>query len=207
MKNANVLVFLLLIAFFASCTKNDESTIILLGPETYVESIVEAIPDTLRKVFEEQFGEIPQGYVPPNVEGRFVVAPKQRCYSNVPNWPLGVLEPNMSLSLTNQHNSVVELNLAAATETFSDTVFIVGHENLFTVYYQENKEMDFNGNAVVLKRGIIIKGEMCDEGIRDFYFANIVMDVSGEGAEDLVKPGQFFIYKDGDNLARKEDGE
>lgn len=202
-----IYINVLLISFFVSCTKNDESTIVLLGSENYMESIVDAIPDTLRTVFEERFGEIPQGYVPPNVEGRFVVAPKQRCYSNVPNWPLGVLEPNMHLSLTNQHNSVVELNLAEATETCSDTVFVVGHDNLFTVYYQENKEMDVNGNAVVLKRGIIIKGEMCNEGIRGLYFANIVMDVSGEGVEGLVKPGQFFIYKDGDNLARKEDGE
>ncbi len=201
-----IYINVLLISFFVSCTKNDESTVVLLGSENYMESIVDAIPDTLRTVFEERFGEIPQGYVPPNVEGRFVVAPKQRCYSNDPNWPLGVLEPNVYLNLTNQHNSVVELNLAEATETFSDTVFIVGHENLFTVYYQENKKLDFNGNAVVLKRGIIIKGEMCNEGIRGLYFANIVMDVSGEGVEGLVKPGQFFIYKDGDNLARKEEG-
>lgn len=199
------MIFIFLFVCFPSCTKNDESTVILLGTESYVERIVDAIPDTLREVFRAQFGAIPEGYVPPKVEGRFVVAPKQRCSSNVAHWPLGVTEPNLYLSLTNQHNSVVELNLAEATETFSDTVFIVGHDQLFTIYYEENKTMTFDDSLVVLKRGIIIKGDMSPEGIRDLYFANIVMDVQGPAAQDLVKPGQYFIYKDGDGLARKED--
>lgn len=193
--------------FFQACTKNDGSTVVLLGTESYVDDILEAIPDTLRTIFEQQFGEIPQGYVPPKIEGCFVFGPKQRCYSNVAHWPLNVTEPNMNLHFSNQHNSVVELNLAEATETFTDTVFVVGHENLFTVYYQESKAMTVDNDAVVLKRGILIKGEMCDEGIRDLYFANIVMDVVGDVGTALVERGQFFIYKDGDGLARKEGAE
>ena len=193
------------VALLPACTKNDDSTVVLLGTESYVETIIEAIPDTLRTTFEQQFGEIPQGYVPPKIEGRFVFDPKQRCYSNVAYWPLNVVEPNMSLRFSNQHNSVVELNLAEATETFTDTVYVVGHENLFTVYYQESKPMTVDNDAVVLKRGILIKGEMCDEGIRNLYFANIVMDVEGNAETALVEPGQFFIYKDGDGMARKEE--
>ena len=194
--------------FSHACTKNDDSTIILLGTESYVEDILETIPDTLQDIFEQNFGEIPQGYVPPKVEGDFVIAPKQRCYSNVATWPLNVVEPNMYLCFSNQHNSVVELDLAEATETFTDTVFVVGHEDLFTVYYQESKAMTMGDDEVVLKRGIIIKGEICDEGIRNLYFANIVMDVEGHSETALVERGQFFIYKDGDGLARKEeDGE
>jgi hypothetical protein len=200
------LAFFAQVVFFASCTKNDDSTIILLGPETYVDDIIEAIPDTLRSVFEEQFGEIYQGYVPPKIEGVFAVAPKQRCYSNVSLWPLNVIEPNINLKFSNQHNSVVELNLAEATETFTDTVFVIGHDNFFTVYYQERKEMTINENDVVMRRGIIIKGEMTNEGISDLYFANIVMEVEGDEENDLAKPGQFFIYRDGDGLAIKEDG-
>ena len=196
--------------FFAlvlqACTKNDDTTIILLGTESYVEDILNAIPATLRDTFEQNFGEIPQGYVPPKIEGNFVVAPKQRCYSNVANWPLDMVEPNMCLYLSDQHNSVIVFTLAEATNTFTDTVYIVGYDNKFTVYYQENKEMTINGDEVVLKRGIIIKGEMCDEGIRNLYFANIVMDVITNSSVPLVERGQFFIYKDGDGISRKENG-
>ena len=142
-----------LLVLLTACTKNDDSTVILLGTEYYVETILEAIPDSLRTTFEQQFGKLPQGYIPPKVEGNFVVAPKQRCYSNVANWPLNVVEPNMSLCFSNQHNSVVELNLTEATETFTDTVFVIGHKNLFTVYYQESKVMTMGDDEVVLKRG------------------------------------------------------
>jgi hypothetical protein len=197
--------FLFLLSFLFACTKNDKDTIILIGTESYIDIITEAIPDTLREAFCQHFGEIPQGYVPPKVEGKFVVAPKLRCFSNAVNWPLGVTEPNMSLSLSNQHNSVVELNLAEATETFTDTVNVVGHDNLFTVYYQEIKTMTVNSHDMVMKRGILIKGEMCSEGIRNLNFANIIMDVQGDTENALAHPGQFFIYKDGDGLAKKED--
>lgn len=200
------LVALSLVLFsLLACTKNDRYTVVLLGTESYVETILDAIPDTLRTTFEQQFGEIPQGYVPPKIEGCFVFGPKQRCYSNVAYWPLNVVEPNMSLSFSNQHNSVVELNLAEATETFTDTVYVVGLGKKFTVYYQESKPMIMDNDTVVLKRGILIKGEMCDEGIKNLYFANIVMDVEGCSEVALAEPGQFFIYKDGDGMARKED--
>ena len=175
----------------------------MLGTESYVETIIDAIPESLQTVFEQQFGEIPHGYVPPKIEGNFIVAPKQRCYSNIAYWPIDVTEPNMSMHFTNQHNSVVEINLVEATETFTDTVYVIGHDNLFTVYYQETKQIPINGNHAEMKRGIIIKGKMCDEGIKDLYFANIIMEVTGDINGVLAQEGQFFIYKDGDGLAQK----
>lgn len=201
-KTALYIVFLMVL--FA-CTKNDDSTIILLGTESYVEQITDAIPDSLRNVFEQQFGAIPRGYVPPNIEGSFVVAPKQRCYSNVTNWPLSVIEPNMYLTFSNQHNSVAEIMLAETNETITDTVYVIGHDNEFTVYYQENKVIDLVENQAEVKRGILIKGKMTEQGIQDFYFANIIMDVKGDTYGVLAKKGQFFIYKDGDGLAKKEE--
>lgn len=190
---------------FSACTKNDSSTIVLLGTESYVDDILDIIPDSLITVFDNYFGEIPRGYVPPKIEGKFVVAPKQRYYSSVSNWPLSVLEPNMSLHFTNQHNSVVELNLAEATETFTDTVNVLGHDQSFTVYYQESKEVFVGNEDILVKRGIIITGTMCSEGIMDIVFANIIMDVEGDTEDIYFKPGHFFIYKDGDGLAREED--
>lgn len=205
-KKIELVFFLLPLFLFFSCTKNDKDTIVLLGTESYIDDILDVIPDSLRIVFDTHFGQIPRGYVPPNVEGDFVIAPKQRCISNAANWPLSVTEPNTSLSFTNQHNSVVELNLAEATETFTDTVFVVGHDNLFTVYYQESKSMTLNTQEIIMKRGILIKGEMCGEGIKDLCFANIIMDVQGDTENAAARPGQFFIYKDGDGIARKEEG-
>ena len=199
----SVLALLGSLCLFFACTKNDTSTLILLGTEDYVEDILDAIPDTLRDTFEQEFGEITQGYKPPKIEGDYVVAPKQRCYSNVTNWTLSVVEPNMSLHFTNQHNRVVEIHLTEALDMFTDTVYVTGYDNFFTVYYQEYKSIVIDGSDALIKRGIIIKGEMCDDGMKDLYFANVIMEVNGNVSDDLVKPGQFFIYRDGDGLARK----
>ena len=193
-----------LLCLLFACTKNDSTTLVLLGTESYVKDILDAIPDTLRDTFEQRFGEIPQGYKPPKIEGDFVVAPKQRCYSNVTNWPLSVVEPNMSLHFTNQHNRVVEINLIEALDMFTDTAYITGYDNFFAVYYREYKSIVIDGNEAIIERGIIIKGEMSDEGIKNLYFANIIMNVNGDVSDDLVRPGEFYVYRDGDGLARKE---
>ena len=200
-----IIALLTVVLSLQACTKNDDTTLILLGTEDYVKDILDAVPDTLRDTFEQRFGEIPQGYKPPKIEGDFVVAPKQRCYSNMANWPLGVVEPNMSLHFTNQHNRVVEIHLTEAQDMFTDTVYVAGYDNFFAVYYKEYKSIVIDGNEAIIERGVIIKGETCDEGMKDLYFANIIMNVYGDVSDDLVKPGQFFIYRDGDGLARKEE--
>lgn len=205
-KTIKNIFFLLPLLLFFACTKNSSDTIVLLGTESYIDDILDVIPDSLRIAFDTHFGKIPQGYVPPNIEGKFVIAPKHRCYSNVTYWPLNVVERNMNLHLSNQHNSVVEIMLSEDIETFTDTVFVMGYDNMFTIYYQETKILPVNENEISIRRGVIIKGEMCDEGIKNLYFANIIMDVQGDYGNTVTTHGQFYIYKDGDGLARKEDG-
>ena len=110
----------------ASCTKNDENTIVLIGTEYYIDDILSVIPDTLQTRFLAEFGGIPSGPVPPKVEGGFIVDPKQRVISNVAGWPLQAVEPNMYLRFNTQHNGIVTLDLNEATETTTDTVFVQG---------------------------------------------------------------------------------
>ena len=81
---------------FASCTKNDENTIVLIGEERYIDDILTVIPDTLKPTFDAIFGNIPEGPVPPKIEGSYVVDPKQRVSTNVDYWPLTVIEKQRS---------------------------------------------------------------------------------------------------------------
>ena len=127
---------------FASCTKNDENTIVLIGEERYIDDILTVIPDTLKPMFDVVFGSIPQGPVPPKIEGSFVVDPKQRVSSNVSVWPLTVIEPNLYLKFSDQHNGVVAMDLNEATEQLTDTVFVMGHNKDFTIYFVEDKSYD-----------------------------------------------------------------
>ena len=96
-RKIGILALVLIGMVFASCTKNDESTIVLIGEERYIDEILTVIPDTLRPVFDSYFGVVPEGPVPPRIVGSYVVDPKMRYASNVELWPLSVLEPNVYL--------------------------------------------------------------------------------------------------------------
>lgn len=195
----------------SSCTKNDDNTIALIGTEYYIDDILSVIPDSLQTRFFAEFGSISEGPVPPKIEGSYVMNPKQRVSSNVAAWPLQTVEPNLYLRFTRQHNGIAEMDLNEATETKTDTVFVCGNDSAFAVYFVENKayEMEIDGHTyhVSAKRGIVMKGKVTDAGLSDFRYATILMK-SEDDSHGLISQypnGSYFIYKDGDGLAKNED--
>ena len=194
-----------------SCTKNDDNTIVLIGTEYYIDDILSVIPDSLQTQFFAEFGSIPEGYTPPKIEGSYVMDPKQRVSSNVPVWPLQAHEPNVYLRFSNQHNGIVKMDLNEATETVTDTVFVCGSGNAFAVYFIENKtyEMAINNQTyhARVKRGMVMKGQVTSEGLKDFRYASVIMETEDDsnGLIGQYDNGSYFIYKDGDGIARKED--
>ena len=192
---------------FASCTKNDDTTIVLIGEERYIDDILTVIPDSLKPVFDGVFGNIPEGPVPPKIEGSYVVDPKQRVSTNVATWPLTVIEPNVYLKFSEQHNGVVTMDLNESTEQMTDTVFVMGRNNDFTVYFIENKSYDVPFNAqsfhVRVKRGVIMKGTASSDGLSNFKIASIIMEAEDDshGILGQYPPGSFFVYRDGNGLA------
>ena len=195
----------------SSCTKNDDNTVALIGTEYYIDDILSVIPDSLQTRFFAEFGSIPEGPVPPKIEGSYVMNPKQRVSSNVAGWPLQTVEPNLYLRFTKQHNGIAEMDLNEATETKTDTVFVCGNSNAFAVYFIENKayemEIDNHTYHVRAKRGIVMKGKVTDAGLSDFRYATILMK-SEDDSQGLISQypnGSYFIYKDGDGLAKNED--
>ena len=196
MKKKIILGLWLLLAgglVLTSCTKNDESTIVLIGTEYYIDDIVSVIPDSLQSKFFTAFGSIPEGPVPPKVEGSFVMSPKQRVASNVESWPMQTVEPNVYMRFSGQHNGIVAMDLNEATETFTDTVFVCGSGNAFAVYFIENKayEMEVNNH----------------DGLLNFRYATIVLDTEDDsgGLIEQYAKGSYFIYKDGDGKAARQD--
>lgn len=194
--------------FMGSCTKNDDTTVTLIGTEYYIDSILTVIPDSLQTRFFAEFGTIPEGVVPPKIEGSYVMDPKQRVATNTSPWPLDVVEPNVYLRFYNQHNGVAAMDLAEDTENKSDTVFVCGSENAFAVYFIEDKsfELAFNNQNynIGIKRGIVMKGNVTSEGLSNFRYATIVLDVEDESGL-MPGRGSYFIYKDGDGLAKNEE--
>lgn len=201
------IISILLATLTYSCTTNDETTVVLLGEEGYVKELTDVIPDSLLNVFETYFGTIPSGYIPPNVEGEYVITPKQRVYSNIPesDWPLDIVEPDINITLSKQHNRECIIQLYEATSTLTDTVYICGQDNLFAVYYTEQKTLEHSGYEHHITRDVIFKGEMTDSGIKDLNIASIIVDVKDNSNGNIIqyKKGDFFIYKDGDRFSER----
>ena len=213
-KNRIILGLWLLLAggmAMTSCTKNDTSTIVLIGTEYYIDDILSVIPDTLQSKFFAAFGSIPEGPVPPKIEGSYVIDPKQRVSSNVDGWPLNAIEPNVYLRFVGQHNGVAAMDLNEATETLTDTVFVCGHDRAFTVYFIEDKaydmEIDNHTYHARMKRGVVMKGEVTDRGLSNLRYATIVMETEDDsgGLIGQYANGSYFIYKDGDGLAENQE--
>lgn len=187
----------------SSCTKNDDTTLVLLGTESYVADIHNVIPDTLINTYTTHVGEINHGYIPPKVEGSFVIDPMKRVYSNVAGWSLNGTQPPVRFTISQQHNSVARIVMKTdISESVIDTVYIWGRNDDFTVYFQENLTDDIFGARI--KRGIIMTGSMSDDVIKNLYYANIIIDVENDPSGDVARPGQIFIFKDGDNITAGE---
>ena len=196
---------------FASCTKNDETTIVPVGSESYIEEILQVIPDSTKQAFDLVLGTFPQGAIPPKIEGAFVVSPKQRVASSIENWPLNPADPEVDVYMDfyDQHNGVVTVKLTEVQEQVTDTAFVMGTGNDFTLYFIENKGYEVEAtNAtyhVSMKRGVVMKGRVTDEGIRDLYMAVVILAVEDDsnGVLPEYEPRTYFIYKDGDGMASR----
>lgn len=187
----------------ASCTKNDETTIVVIGTEYYIDDILSAVPDSLQTQFFAAFGTVPTGAIPPKIEGSYVMDPKQRVSSNLDGWPANTIEPNVYLRFAKQHNGIVNMDLNETTETVTDTVFICGSGDNFAVYFVEDKDYEIGW----MKRGVIMKGKVTANGLADFRYATIVMETEDHsgGQFGLYPIGSYFIYKDGNGLAENLD--
>ena len=103
------------------------------------------------------------------------------------------------------------MDLKEATETVTDTVFVCGDGDAFAVYFVEDKEYDLPYNGQIyharVKRGIIMKGEATSEGLADFRYATIILESedNSNGSLSQYPGGSFFIYMDGDGLAKNEE--
>ena len=194
----------------AGCTKNDDTTIVLLGEEEYFNEIIKVIPSDLINEFDSRFG-VQKGNLPPNVEGEFVMAPKKRVYSSLSKtvWPLDIQEPNVYLKFESQNNRIAKFKHYEEFITSVDTIYVMGKDDRFTAYYVEDKLFDYGIYEVKMKRGIIYSGRVTEDGIKYLKYANIIMDVQDDsnGVIETYPVGTFFIYEDGSNngLAERKD--
>lgn len=197
-----IICCVIVIIGLTNCSKStyDGDTIILLGTESYVIPLNDMIPDSLKVVFPNYLGEIPEGYIPANIEGEYLISKKEFCHSNFVNLFDNL---DMHLRITKQHNRVAKVEFYEGGTVVTDTAYIMGTDQSFTLYFTEEKEMLFMGNTAKVQRCVVITGEKTDAGISNLMFGNIILKAY-QGDNPFIGnfiPGWYFIYKDEDGLS------
>ena len=201
-------LFLAAAALLPSCTKNEDTTIVPIGEEGYVEDIFTVVSDL---AFWADFGSCPQGAIPPDIQGKYLVARKKGVATNMPGLQLNVpfWEPNMEVRFVTQHNGLAVMELTEATETLTDTVVVMGNGKSFTAYCIEDKHIEepFQGGTyhVDMRRGIVIKGTISEAGIANFRMGTIILSESNDSHGAILphSEGDYCIYEDEDGLAER----
>lgn len=189
----------------SSCVKeNNGKTIALIGMEDYIHDIGSVIPDSLQGKFEAMFQGIPTGALPVDIvvpdsieEDAYVVHTNMLVKTNLWNVSSPIPYPDVYMRFSKQHNGIVVVEFAESTEQRTDTAFIMGNNNDFTVYFAENKDISAD---IHVKRGVIMCGTKTSGGLSNFRMAFVVLESEGDQAPI---PGTYYYYKDGDGLAER----
>lgn len=189
----------------SSCIKeNNGKTIALIGEEYYIKDIHSVIPDSLQATFEAMFQGIPSGAIPVDIvvpdsieEDAYVVHTNMLVKTNLWNVSSPIPYPDVYMRFSKQHNGIVVVEFAESTEQRTDTAFIMGNNNDFTVYFAENKDISTD---IHVKRGVVMCGTKTSVGLSGFRMAIVVLESEGDQAPT---PGTYYYYKDGDGLAER----
>lgn len=209
MKRKSIIYGLLVLVIsgiiLSSCVKeNNGKTIALIGMENYIHDIDTVIPDSLQDKFEAMFQGIPTGAIPVDIvvpdsieEDAYVVHTNMLVKTNLWNVSSPIPYPDVYMRFSKQHNGIVVVEFAESTEQRTDTAFITGNNNDFTVYFTENKDI---GADIHVKRGVIMCGTKIAGGLSNFRMAFVVLESEGDQAPSQ---GTYYYYKDSDGLAEK----
>lgn len=213
--NNTIFGFWLLVAIgimLGSCKKNDgPKTIALIGTEYYIgkdysiEDILSAIPDSHQQEFDSVFGDIPDGPIPPSIAipdsimetdsvDSYVVHPNHLVGTNLWNISSPIAQRDAYMRFSEQHNGIVVVELYEESLKKTDTVYVRGNNEDFTIYFVEDKSDEH------VKRGVIMCGKVREDGLSNFRMVFVVLDAIGDQAPD---PGTYYIYKDGDSLVER----
>lgn len=204
----HILLIIGTFVIFERCTPESHDTIIFLGDENCVIPMEKMVPDSLNADFQsfmDSFGDNPEGYYPPDIEGEYHIGKKQFLTSNLGYDLSDTMD--MYLRVVNQQNRLACVEFYEGSTVWTDTAFVMGNGQQFSLYFVEYRELLSYGIHHAHKRFVIFKGKKTDEGVLDMHFGCMIL-TKGENGDPLVGafvPGWYFIYKDADGLSENTD--
>lgn len=213
----------LFFAFMLGCNKHD-STVILVNPENYIKDIDDVtsvlVGDNIVKLtdfYKSNVGIMPDGLLPPNIEGTYVVSPNIRVASTT--YIHDTLQVD-TIRFYNQNNGIASCDFRGETV---DTIYVLGCMNTdkvgeFTTFFRLHYFKDILENYVHYNiervSGFIITGKvkysrktMRATEMYNLHISEIIIQEKKkpEGGSLPYEPGTMYISKDGNILSERID--
>lgn len=195
----SALVALLLLS---SCLKEDNTTILLNDPQD-IPFITDYLPSDLLNQFGEE--NVHFGDQPPIIDMEFVsIHEYVSVTTTAPSYPpSGTVSPVSHYHKINQqYLQIAEYFSKSSEETYCNVispVYLIGHDNDFTVYYHESPQTEGAPEHAVL-----FSGTLTVYGVKDFLYGYKILKYNDSIVPVTAYPANtIFIFKDRDGLAEK----
>ena len=190
-----------LLLLLSSCLKEANETILVNDPQK-----IPFITDgSWSRELLELFGEenVNFGDTPPLLECEFQ-SDHQYVVTNLPEGQspsIGSVTPVVHYhKFRNQYIQICEycgMNSGEGSPHVTDTAYIIGHDNLFTVYFIET--WTTIGNPTL---AVIMSGELADEGVVNYRYGYQIINYADYNIPTNVYPvNSIFIFQDPDHLS------
>lgn len=148
---------------------------------------------------------IHQGVNPPIIEGSYLVDPLRVVYcadeGNGGYAPGSMNFAPLYIRFTNQNpkNNTLDYEEKEGdiSSAVGDGAFISGSGNNFTAFFNT----EGTSQNIYTKTAIVISGTLTGQGIKNFYYAFVMVDKGYDPDPVLMAKGVFRIFDDADNLA------
>lgn len=201
-------IFLIAIAalvWVTACKKDDEDPAPVkksVGDDGLTDDITNLVPAVVLDSIRALDMTINGGNNPPDITNNYQADPFILKNSNIPTDFIGVRESDYLVEFSNLDliNLTVDIKYLNGAERGTGVGgFIVGDGTKFSVFTEVVSAIG-NDSADFVH---VISGELNNDGIKDFYFANFMIDDRGDPNEVFIEIGQGRVLWDRDSLAEE----
>ena len=192
-----------------SCSKSENSV------EKQVKTSGFNIPAEAKAIIPEEFiGKmaangmtINEGTNPPNIQGIFATGILKMIYTslNYDTFPIGKEIESYRFKFYEQSGTKIKTDyinedILANDQATGRGTIISGNGNKFTAYL----DMDITDIEIKTRDVSVLSGEITPEGIKNFQYAFLKMEKTGDFSERMVPVGTIRIWISKDKLAIKK---
>ncbi|WP_300814093.1 fimbrillin family protein [uncultured Bacteroides sp.] len=162
----------------------------------------EVVPEEIQDALEP-YMPIYNGINPPIVEGQYLISQMVTVYcedQGVGGYDPGDVVKDTYIRFYNQNttnNTLDYEDKSGNSASVGKGAFISGYGDYFSAFFNTEGVSD----GIKYKTALIISGIKTSSGIRDLYYAFIMVEKGADPEEELMDEGVFRVFKDGDGLA------